>query len=223
LFWFKLGGIGGRMPRSHRSSHASAPLRSLADALEELRKCNGLFGSGSIEIKVMMMALPDRHVTGLGVMLGPHQPDGTRSVIPLPSSASFRAAGTMGMRQCYDIEMLNDALCDAEGNVELSNGQYVHDIDFVPTPMHYDLTEDQREIVRYAIRFLDAENDCYRPIGPELLPGVIGLDYAKLPGIWIRSMKALHYELGKDLPDVEPHFISITLTRAGFRLPRAVQ
>jgi hypothetical protein len=211
------------MPRSHRSSQPSTPLRSLADALEKLRKCNGLFGTGSIEIKVMKMVLPDRHVTGIGVMLGPYQPDGTRSVIPLPSSASFRAAGTMGVRQCYDIEMLNDALSDAEGNVQLNNGQYVHDIDFVPTPMPYELTKDQRVIVRHAIKFLNAENECYRPIEPELLPGVIVLDYAKLPDMRIRSMKALQYELAKSLPDVEPHFMSITLARAGFRLPRAVQ
>jgi hypothetical protein len=76
-------------------------------------------------------------------------------------------------------------------------------------------------IVRHVIRFLQAEEKCYRPIHREV--GVIVLDYAKLPTIRIPSIKAVQYELGKTLPDVNPHLIATTVARAGFQMPRAAE
>jgi hypothetical protein len=41
-------------------------------------------------------------------------------------------------RQQYEIQKLNDARSDSEGNVELANGQFLHQIELIPAPAHYD-------------------------------------------------------------------------------------
>ena len=210
------------MARFQRQTPADerAPLRSVSAAIRKLRELDPQL-EGNVEIKTQKMLLPDRQLTGLVVVLAPVRLGAARRWIPMASSAKFRATSTLGVRQEYDIEVLNDAVGDEEGNVQLSNSEYVYNIDLMPSRLPYDLTIDQRMIVRHVIRFLQAEEKCYRPIHREV--GVIVLDYAKLPTIRIPSIKAVQYELGKTLPDVNPHLIATTVARAGFQMPRAAE
>jgi hypothetical protein len=94
-------------------------MRSLADALTKLRELGNLSDRENVEIKTRDIRLPDGRLSGIVSVLGPQQQDGTRRVIFMPSSATFSARTTLGERQHYEIQKLNDATSDSEGNVEL--------------------------------------------------------------------------------------------------------
>src|SRR5262249_48929736 len=157
-------------------------------------------------------------------VLGPQQQDGTRRVIFMPSSATFSARTTLGDRQQYEIQKLNDARSDSEGNVELANGQFLHQIELIPAPpAHYDFTPTEQEIVRAAIVFLQREglleHQCYRSVDEELLPGVKLLDYAQVAKVRIKRLKpVVRFIMELKLPDVTETFIGATLKRAGMQL-----
>ena len=87
-------------------------MRSLADALTKLRELGNLSEGQHVEIKTMGITLPDGRLSGIVSVLGPHQQDGTRSVIFMPSSAIFSARTTLGDGQQYEIQKLNDATSD---------------------------------------------------------------------------------------------------------------
>jgi hypothetical protein len=84
-------------------------MRSLADALTKLRELGNLSVGENVEIKTMGIRLPDGRLSGIASVLGPQQHDGTRRVIFMPSSATFSARTTLGERQQYEIQKLNDA------------------------------------------------------------------------------------------------------------------
>ena len=131
-------------------------MRSLADALTKLCELGSLSDGEDVEIKTMGIRLPVERLTGIVSVLGPHQQDGTRRVIFMPSSATFSARTTVGDRQVYEIQKLNDAKSDSEGNVELANGQFLHQIELIPAPIHYDFRETEKKIVMAAIEFFAA-------------------------------------------------------------------
>src|SRR5262245_19269148 len=201
-------------------------MRSLADALTKLRELGNLLDGQDVKIKTMGIRLPDGRLSGTVSVLGPHQQDGTRRVIFMPSSATFSARTTMGDRQLYEIQKLNDAKSDSEGNVELANGQFLHQIELIPAPAHYDFTPIEQEIVRAAIAFLQREglleHQCYRSVDEKLLPGVELLDYAQVAKVQIKRLKpVVRFIMKLKLPDVTETFIRAALKRAGMQLPRS--
>jgi hypothetical protein len=196
-------------------------LRSLADALGVLRQHGSSFDSCDIQIKTRKLRLPDRRVTGLVLILGPILADGTKWVIRMPSSASFRATTTLGARQNYDIDLLDGAVSDEDGNVHLNDGRYVHNIDFLPTFMKYDFTDIQRAIVWQTVKHLGVENICCPLYDDRSFPGWGWLHYGMLPNIRLRNMKLLRLKLTRAFPEITDNFIDDTLARAGFQSPRA--
>jgi hypothetical protein len=90
-------------------------------------------------------------------VLGPQQQDGTKMVIFMPPSATFSASTTLGDRQHYEIQELNNATCDSEGNVELASRQFLHQINLIPALAHYEFTLTEHKIVMAAIVFLQRE------------------------------------------------------------------
>ena len=132
---------------------------------------------------------------------------------------------TLGERFTYPIDVLDEAKSDAAGNVELSNGVFVHGVVLKPAPFYKFSTTDHK-IVRLALEFLKAEDQGYREIEPDLLPGWGFLDYALIRRIRIGRLKPLqHYVLKhltqKHLPRLSPSDVSGALKRAGMRLPRS--
>jgi hypothetical protein len=81
----------------------------------------------------------------------------------MPPSGEFTALTTSGDRMTYAIGQLNNALSDAAGNVELANGSLLHGIMLKPVPF-YEFSETDGTIVRLALKFLEAEDHCYRPL-----------------------------------------------------------
>ena len=195
-------------------------MRSLADALAKLSEEHNLREGQNVEIKTMGMRLPDGRLSGVVSVLGPQQPDGTRMVIFMPPSARFSARTTMGHRQTYMISKLNDATSDSDGNVELVDGQFLHAIELIPAPAHYDLTPTEHMIVHAAIASLKLEHQCYRALH-DLLPGLKVLDYAEIAQVWIEKLKPVVRDVRKSVPEVSDTFIVATLKRAGMQLPRS--
>jgi hypothetical protein len=200
-------------------------MRSLADALAKLRELGNLSDRENVQIKTMGIQLPDGRQSGTVSVLGPQQQDGTTRVIFMPSSATFSARTTLGERQQYEIQKLNDARSDSEGNVELANGQFLHQIELIPASAHYDFTLTEDKIVMAAIVFLQREgleHQCYRSVDEKLLPGVKVLDYAQVAKVHIKRLKpVVRFIMKLKLPDVTETFIRATLKRAGMQLPRA--
>jgi hypothetical protein len=200
-------------------------MRSLADALARLRELGNLSDGETVEIKTMGIRLPDGRLSGIVSVLGPHQQDGTRRIIFMPSSATFSARTTLGERQQYEIQKLNDATSDSEGNVELANGQFLHQIQLLPASAHYDFTLTENKIVMATIVFLQREglleHQCYRSVDEKLLPGVKLLDYAQVAKIRIKRLKPIVRFIMNQLPDVTEPLIRASLKRAGMQLPRS--
>jgi hypothetical protein len=201
-------------------------MRSLADALTKLRELGNLPDGENVEIKTRGIRLPDGRLSGIVSVLGPQQQDGTRRLVFMPSSATFSARTTLGDRQQYEIQKLNDATSDAEGNVELASGQFLHQIELIPAPAHYDFTPTEKQIVMAAIVFLQREglleHQCYRLVD-EMLPDLKLLDYAQVAKVQIKRLKPVVHYIMDDLklPDVTEALIRACLKRAGMQLPRA--
>jgi hypothetical protein len=201
-------------------------MRSLADGLAKLRELGNLSDGEKVEIRTMGFRLPDGRPSGVVSVLGPQQQDGTRMVIFMPPSATFSARSTLGDRQHYEIQELNNATSDSEGNVELANRRFLHQIKLMPALAHYDFTLTEDEIVMAAIVFLQREglleHQCYRSVDEKLLPGVKLLDYAQVAKVHIKRLKpVVRFIMKLNLRDVTETFIRATLKRAGMQLPRA--
>jgi hypothetical protein len=197
-------------------------LRSLADALEKLREFGVFSDDGRAEIKTMEMVLPDRRTMCLVAVLGgPCQRDGARWVIRMPSSLRFTARTTLGEQLTYEIGLLNDAISDFDGNVQLSEGQFVHQVDLVPSRLDYDFTAIQDAIVRHALKFLQVEDQCYRPLDDKHLPGLRVLDYGTIRNVRIPSLKAVQNYVEDHLEGVSRPEIVTALRLAGMQFPRA--
>jgi hypothetical protein len=132
----------------------------------------------------------------------------------------------VGDRQLYEIQKLNDAKSDSEGNVELANGQLLHQIELRPAPAHYDFSLTEKKIVMAAIVFLQREglleHQCYRSLDEKLLPGMKFIDYAQVAKVQIKRLKpVVRFIMELKLPDVTETFIRAALKRAGMQLPRS--
>ena len=195
-------------------------LRSLADALEKLRELDGLSDQETVEIKTYPLELFDGRRTGCVSVVRPRRADNSTFIVLMPSSGEFTALTTLGERVTYTIDVLDGATSDADGNVELANGQFLHSVVLKPVPF-YEFSETDDKIVRLALKFLQAENQCYRPIEPDLLPGIELLNYALVARIRIERLKPVQHYVLKLLPQLSPSAVSSALKRAGIRLPRS--
>jgi hypothetical protein len=196
-------------------------MRSLADALTKLRDEHHLDEGQNVTIKTKGVILPDGHLSGFVSVLGPQQPDGTRMFIFMPSSARFSGRATLGDWHTYVISELNDATSDSDGNVELVDGRFLHAIELIPAPAHYDFRLTEHKIVDSALAYLELRHQCYRALDKELLPGLKVLDYAEVAKVRIKKLKPVVRHVINLLPDVSDTQIIATLKRAGMQLPRS--
>jgi hypothetical protein len=197
-----------------------AAMRSLADGLEKLRELQLDLGERPITIKTSPLRLPTGEVTAIVVLMTENTSAAIRWAIALPSSAQFNATTTLGARHRYDIAVLDDASVDVDGNVCLTNGVYLHNVELVPTILRPDLTKRQTRILYLTIYALQAEHRCFRSVYPSL-PDLVGLDYRALSKEKLPSLKELERQIAKDMPDATRHEIADALAVAGMRQPRS--
>jgi hypothetical protein len=195
-------------------------MRSLADALARLRECDELAEEEHVEIRTNPVRLPNGQQSGFVVVIGPPRPAGAISVVRMPSAAEFSASPTFGERRRYPIGMLNGAVCDCDGNVQLATGEYVHAVKLMPATVHYELTVLEQIIVRLALKCLDEEDRCCPPLHP-LLPGVRPPRYNAIAGIRVKRLKAVQSYVANRVPILSPFVVAKALRRAGMKLPRA--
>jgi hypothetical protein len=196
-------------------------MRSLADALERLRELGAFSNGERIEIKITEMVMPDRRRMGLVAVLGPRKRDGSGWLIRMPWSLTFRARTTLGEQLTYRIALLNDAISDPDGNVQLSDGRFLHQIDLIPSSLYYDFTATHDAIVRHALKFLQVEDQCYLPLDDRLLPGIRRLHYGPLRNVRIPNVKTVQNYVEDHLPGVSRPDIVAALKRAGLQFPRS--
>ena len=194
-------------------------MRSLADGLEKLRELQPDLGERSITIKTTLLRLQTGQMTAT-VALIPPRTTAIRWAIALPSCAQFLATTTLGSRQRYHIALLDNATVDIDGNVCLTNGVYLHNVDLVPTTLRPVLTKRQERILYLTIFALKAKDRCFRPLHPSL-PDIVGLDYSTLSSVKMPSLKELERQIAKDMPDATRCEIADALAIAGMRLPRS--
>lgn len=215
-----------------------AHMRTLADALAKLQALGALADRDLAEIRTTLMQLPDGNVAGTVVVFGR---TGERSVrVILPVAASFTAKNTIGLRERYEIDRLDGATCDPDGNVRLREGSFVHAVELekvaltceltpsqedISTPSQEDISRPSQEtILKCVLHILGVEKQCYRHVHPELLPGVFALDYAavaRLGAEKLPSLKAIERDVRKHLPNVPRQTLANVLALAGLRRPRS--
>ena len=195
-------------------------MRSMADALQKLNELGVLSDGQNAQVKISEILFPDRKTSsGVVSVVAPLRPDGSGWAIWMPSSSRFKALNTMGIRRTYGIALLDNVFSDRDGNVDLGGGQFVHAVEFVPTPF-YQFTDLQHAIVYFALEFLQVEDQCtFSPYG-DLLPSAKSLDYSEISKLRVSHIKALTYHIEKRL-SVSRHTIEATLRRAGIKFPRS--
>ena len=73
--------------------------------------------------------------------------------------------------------------------MELVDGQFLHAIELIPAPAHYDFRLTEHKIVNSALAYLELRHQCYRALDKELLPGLKVLDYAEVAKVRIKKLK----------------------------------
>ena len=156
-------------------------MRTLADALAKLEELGALAAYGEVEIGLTLLGLPDGRVVG-SVNVAASQGE-ARWRVMMPAAVEATAKDTLGAPVRLDIERLHGAVADPDGNVQLRDGTYVHALELVPVHLTERLTVEQEEILGHAIRFLEAERECFRSVH-ESVPWLVALDYAAIAQLW---------------------------------------
>ena len=197
-------------------------LRSLADALEKLRELNGLAADESAVIRTMGMRLLDGRLTSTVAVVGPKRSNGRLAIIRMPSAAKFTARTKLGERQTYYVPLLDEALSDAEGNVRLQNGQSLKQVDFIPTPAHYQLTPREEAIILAAVAHLKSLEECFPEVYKDSVPGLRRLRFDAIAKLRVESLKTVLHFVNERLRDhITLSVLAKTLARAGMQLPRS--
>lgn len=195
-------------------------MRSLADALAKLRELDALADGEKVVVGATPLRSPERP-SGLVVVLGPRRAE--RGAIQMPSAASFTARTTQGELRTFDIARLHQARSDADGNVELLDGQFVHQVQLIRSPFVYELTRKEKLILRAALKFLDVEDRCYRE--ERTIRGQKALLYAEVAQIKIEHLKPVIRHVAEawtrcGYPPPSASVVTKALARAGVQMPR---
>lgn len=195
-------------------------MRTLADGLEKLQELQPNLGDRPIAIRTSPLRLPTGEMMAIVALIAPETSADLRWAIALPSCAQFFAATTLGARERYDIALLDDATVDLGGNVRLTNGVYLHNVELVPTTVRPELTKRQERILYLTIFALSAQDRCFRLVHPSL-PDLVGVDFNALSKEKLPSLKDLERRIAQEMPDATRHEIANALAIAGMRQPRS--
>jgi|SRR3954463_3728121 hypothetical protein len=204
-----------------REHDGRTSMRSLADALEKLRRDDGLTDDETVEIRAQAFAVPDGgNVAFVAVVL--RRSEGAMTVVHMPvSQLLFTAVSTHGERLSYPIQALHEAISDVHGNVSLSDGRFIHSVDLTPSAWPRAFTARDDRIVRHAITYLGKEDKCYGSPYPDVLPDMRLLRYDQVRRLRVKPFAALERYILERMPDTSPGEIKSALRRAGTRFPHA--
>jgi hypothetical protein len=202
--------------------HGRPRIDTLVEALAKLQDLGILADNGHAKISVAPMQLPDGSVAAsvaLIVVVGT-----AHKCLMMPSCTGFAAKDKSGKSGRYDMDTLDGAVTDAGGRVQLRNGLCVHAVKFEPMRLPLNLTEQQEQILRHTIRFVRADEQCYRRVHETLLPDTVALDYAAVAKLGIQKLpmlKEIENYLAQQMPGLSRQTVADALAFAGLRRPRS--
>lgn len=208
------------IPPLERTIDGRRTMRSVADALEALRSAQSLPGASFLEVRTSQF--PARVSVGPSIVLVVcHAATPQEScAVALPTSFEFtgRPLGKNTSERLV-ISLLDRAKVNENGTVILSNGTCLEAVDVIPTALPRELTELQKRIVYWTIKFIGAEGDCYR-YGPPT-PDLAWLDYAALRILDVPKLEAIVQSIAEKDPDLGAtrQTIANALAMSGMRLP----
>lgn len=198
--------------------------RTIADAFEVLRNKLGFSENLRARIRTREMRLPTGELTAL-VQIVCQEIGWT---VSLPTSAHFIGSHTMSTGpEKFGICRLDGATADSDGNVELSDGTYLHKVHMLPTMISSGLTEIEALIVHQVVAFVGAQDRCYRCVEEAVLPDTKFLDFNALQRLELPTLNRIHrhiYERAEknpNLPRVSRQTVARVLNKCGMRLPRS--
>jgi len=199
--------------------------RTVADALDVVRRVLGLEHPPRGQMKVGLLGLPCGNRTGLVDVIFPD----LECIVSLPTSARFRAlSGTSSEHQEFEISRVDGAEVDSDGSVRLADGARLRAVEVVPTRLPYKPSQLDERILRHVISLTRA-SDCYRSIReglPEHLqhqvPDLRALDYSRVRTIQAPPLKVIQGYIEDNDPECKPSIqkIADALAAFGVRVPR---
>ena len=168
------------MPRHTIDGRRS--MRSIADAIERLRAERRFSDHSLAQIRTGPIRLPGGEVTSVVLVIGEPRSNEPSCGVALPSSNFFTARRPGEDPEKIEISRLDRAWVDKDGRVELSDGTLLYAVNVVPTIIHRELTEIQKRIVYWTIKFVGADAIQY-PSGLPVADDLEFLDYSTLYGL----------------------------------------
>lgn len=184
------------IPSLEQTINGRRSMRSIADALEALREGDHLVDVSLLEVRTSPLPSRAHHAPSLVLVVchvaQAQEPWG----VALPTAWEFTGKSLeTGARETFEITRLDRARVDEDGTVTLSDGTRLNAVDMVPAALPWKLTELQKSIVYWTIKFTGSEDDCYR-YGPPT-PDLTWLDYAALRKLEIPKLAALVRFIGE--------------------------
>jgi len=212
-------------------------MRSVADALNALREAGWIHNGARLQMRIVSLSLAGGDVMHFAVVcLHPDERDHPVGV-RLPSADRFKGRRTgSGETETRDIQELDGAAVWSTGVVQTVDGYGFEAVEMIPRHFVRELNALQKLIVYWTIRMLGLTDRevCYQLPDDirHFLPKDFGrltrdlryLDYGRLPGRQLPSLKAIHRFLGdhnKSLREVSHQTIADALRVSGFRVPRS--
>jgi hypothetical protein len=193
--------------------------RTIVDAIEVLREAAEFKEHNRAEIRVGGLRLPSGQVVGLVnvVFDAPLRDKGC--VVPLTCSTQFEALRPgSSQRNVLEVDQLDGASVDFEGNVLLSNGSALRAVEVIPARLSIEPSERDWKIVHHTLSIIGAEQ-CYRP-WPDSERSV--LDCSLLAGLTLPQLKQIAWRLEERDPSLKglsQQKIADALRNFGIRLP----
>lgn len=181
-------------------------IRTIAEALEKLRKRGHNVEKGTCEILAPYRDGQPTHVAGLAFTTA----DGEKHVLALPSLRGCWVTTTLGERHYLTLDKLDGAHVDGEANVHLADDSWVRGVTFDVLRIPLDWSDLEHAIVCLTIRYCEADF-CIK----EIWSGIRGVDYSTLHGVRVDNVKELcrfiNARIGQ-LPRApgEPPFAAVT-------------
>jgi hypothetical protein len=165
-------------------------MRSIADAIEALRKAQRLPEDSFVEIRTCPLPLATAEPPFIVLVVSRASSLEHIWYVALPSSCAFKGRQLVGEATAtFAISLLDRATVEKDGIVTLSDGTCLRAVNVIPATLPWELTKLEKRIVYWTIKFIgqEAEATCFLYGRPT--PTLEGLDYAQLPKLDVPKLE----------------------------------
>lgn len=209
------------IPTQARTINGRRSMRSVADALEALLKDGHLVDGSLLELRTSPLPSQTDEAPSLVFVVCHADPSKKSWGVALPTSWEFTGRSLQtGTPGTFEISCLDQAKIDEDGTVTLSDGTRLKAVEVIPASLPWQLTELQKRIVYWTIKFTESEGDFYR-YGPPT-PDLTWLDYAALRDVEVPKLEAIVQFVADNEPTlkINRQTVANALGACGMRVPR---